>query len=114
MLSLYLPLHAADNDLAELGKAAFDGKLERVRELLDKKPELLNGNGKDGTSLCAATFLARKEVIELLLSKGADPNLTTHQHNVPKGADDQMTKPMSVTSLSRLCRCCEDASGRKG
>ncbi|MBC7979261.1 MAG: ankyrin repeat domain-containing protein [Armatimonadetes bacterium] len=99
MLTLYLPLYGSEIDAGGLLEAASKGDLERVRELLTKNPDLLNGTGNGGTPLCAATILARKEVIELLLSKGADVNLPTHQYFVPKGDDNQMPKPLSVTPL---------------
>ncbi len=99
MLSLCLPLHGGENDSRGIFEAAFEGDLKRVRELLTKNPDLLNATGQGGTPLCAATLLARKEVIELLLSKGADANLPTQQYLVPKGDDKQMLKPLSVTPL---------------
>jgi hypothetical protein len=64
MLSLCLPLHGGENDSRGIFEATFEGDLKRVRELLTKNPDLLNATGQGGTPLCAATLLARKEVIE--------------------------------------------------
>ncbi|MEY3897424.1 MAG: hypothetical protein RLZZ214_2945 [Verrucomicrobiota bacterium] len=92
-------LCAAGPDTAEFSKAAFDGNLERVKELLAKDPALLNRIGESGTALGAAALLARKDVVEFLLSKGADVELPSLQYDVPKGSDDPMPRQLSRTPL---------------
>lgn len=98
-LALCGTLCAAEPDAVEFNKAAFDGNLERVMELLAKDPALLNGTGESGTALGAAVFLARKDVVEFLLSKGANVELPSPESGVPKGSEDQMPRPLNRTPL---------------
>ena len=57
-------------------EAAAVGDEPRVRELLDDDPELLGSFSEDGFSLLGlAAFFGRVEVLNLLLERGADPNL---------------------------------------
>lgn len=97
--ALFGTLCAAEPDAAEFNKAAFDGNLERLEELLVKDPAILNSTGERGTALGAAVFLARKDVVEFLLSKGADVELPTAQSDVPKGSDDSLPRQLSRTPL---------------
>ncbi len=59
----------------------------------------MNSRGAGGTALGAAVFLARKDVVEFLLSKGADVELPSLQSDVPKGSDDPMPKWLSRAPL---------------
>jgi hypothetical protein len=61
--------------------AHFD--LERVRELTDQRPELAKaswdwGFGDWESALGAASHTGRREIAELLIARGARPNLFTH------------------------------------
>ena len=58
----------------ELPEAVAVGDLERSVALLDRSPELLSKPAQDGfTPLVLAAWLARVEVLEELLRRGADP-----------------------------------------
>jgi len=55
--------------------AAARGDLNQVKALLDAQPELLNANDEHGwTPLSLAVREGKKDVVEFLLSKGADVN----------------------------------------
>jgi ankyrin repeat protein len=59
-------------------EAAATGKANRVRSLLDKDAGLTNSYSADGfTALGLATFFGHKDVVELLLSKGAKVNVAS-------------------------------------
>ena len=62
--------------------AALKGDLERVRELIDEKPSLVNESneynsyyGGCGSPLKNAAATGHIEIVKLLLDRGADPNL---------------------------------------
>ena len=56
-------------------EAAAAGVVDRVRELLDAEQSLANAFAPDGfTPLGLAAFFKRREVVALLLRRGADPN----------------------------------------
>lgn len=56
-------------------EAAAVGRLDRVRELVNSRPELLNAYSHDGwTPLHLAGHFGQKDVAAFLLSKGADVN----------------------------------------
>lgn len=62
--------------------AALKGNIERVRELLDQDPSLANrisdcftGYGGSGAALTNAAAGGHLEIVQLLLDRGADPNL---------------------------------------
>lgn len=60
-----------------LFEAACLGKVERVRELLERRPESINSKGFGGaTALHFAAFLGHRGVVELLLEKRAEVNAT--------------------------------------
>jgi len=61
---------------AKLKDAAKEGKLEEVREMLDRgiDPNVLV---KDTSTLALAVYWDRTEVVKLLLERGADPNIGT-------------------------------------
>ena len=66
----------------DLGTACRVGDLERVRELLDLDPSLANRVSEyvtyylgSGAPLRNAAANGHREIVELLLSRGADPNL---------------------------------------
>lgn len=56
-------------------EASAAGKLDRVRDLLDENPSLLNAYAPDGFQpLGLASFFGHGPVVELLLSRGAEVN----------------------------------------
>jgi ankyrin repeat protein len=69
---------------AELYEAAQKGDLDGVRQALDKGADI---NALDPecseTALHAAVDKSQKEVVELLLSKGANPDIVSGQHFTP-------------------------------
>jgi len=76
----------------DINTAAHLGDLERVRELLDADPSLANRASDHGgyylgggTPLKNAAATGRIEIVQLLLDRGADPNLP-EEHIAPKGA----------------------------
>ena len=63
-----------------VGKSHFD--LDRVKELVDKRPELARATwdwsfGDWESALGAASHVGRRDIIEYLISKGARPNIFT-------------------------------------
>ncbi len=73
----YLIARGADYDIST---AAQLGDLERVRDLLDARPELVNevrtsSGYYNGAPLRCAAGGGHLEVVEFLLERGADPNL---------------------------------------
>ncbi|MFD1163032.1 hypothetical protein [Hwangdonia seohaensis] len=63
-----------------VGKSHFD--LNRVRELVDKRPELSRatwdwGFGDWETAIGAASHVGRRDIVTYLISKGAKPNIFT-------------------------------------
>jgi ankyrin repeat protein len=71
----YLLARGADYDIAT---ATRIGDLDRVRELLDRKPDLINQvptySYYSGTPLRNAAGAGHLEVVKLLLERGANPN----------------------------------------
>ena len=93
--TLWSGAEAARNLIAELRSsgascdiwtAAFVGNLDRVRNLLDTDPSLVNrmGDDRSGTPLVHAAGQGHLEVTRLLLERGADPNLP-EEGNAPHG-----------------------------
>ena len=64
----------------EIIKAAKNGNVASVRELLAREPSLINARDKDGsTPLHCATWKGQREVAALLIKAGADVN--AHNNN---------------------------------
>lgn len=56
-----------------LWESAATGQADRLRELVDAEPALVNTISRDGSyPLALASFFGHKEAVELLLAKGAD------------------------------------------
>jgi ankyrin repeat protein len=64
----YLLAHAP----LSLNDAAFHGRLERVKELVEANPALVNGPDGKGTPLRQAAAAGHVSVVQYLLGKGAD------------------------------------------
>lgn len=68
--------HKSQLDIFE---AASLGIVERVKQLLEEKPELLNDYSNDGfTLLGLAAFFGHFDLAQELLEKGADPNIAAN------------------------------------
>jgi ankyrin repeat protein len=69
---------------AELYQAAQKGDLDGVRQALDKGADINALDPECGeTALHAAVDKSQKAVVELLLSKGANPDIVSGQHYTP-------------------------------
>jgi uncharacterized protein len=65
----------AEGPELDVHEAAAVGDVDRLRELLDGRPELASAVATDGfTALHLAAFFRRPEGVRLLLERGADPN----------------------------------------
>ena len=65
----------ADLDLHD---AAAAGRIERVRELVERDPSLVNAVSEEGfPPMGLAAYLGHEEVVEYLVAKGADVNFTS-------------------------------------
>src|SRR5262249_62027581 len=61
---------------AEIFGALTTGRIDRVRELLDERPDLINARNESGDSLLlAAAYTGHRDLFELLLAKGAGVSL---------------------------------------
>ena len=71
---------------SDIGIANLIGNVERVREILDREPSLVNQliDRRAGTPLVLAAGRGHLEVVRLLLEHGADPNLP-EKGNAPHG-----------------------------
>jgi 7,8-dihydropterin-6-yl-methyl-4-(beta-D-ribofuranosyl)aminobenzene 5'-phosphate synthase len=80
VMSLWaLPLLAQD-----ILKAAQQGDIDTVKKLLNKNPDLLKTKDENGiTPMHVAANGGHKEIIELLLSKGADANIKDNNGRTP-------------------------------
>lgn len=80
--------------------AAREGEVPAIRALLDQHGELLNARGGDGmrTALHFAAWNRKQSVVELLLERGADPNIrcqgdnATPLHFAAEGGDLEIVK----------------------
>jgi ankyrin repeat protein len=70
----------------DIWTAAWIGHVDRVRQLLDLDPSLVNRSSADrfGTPLVQAAGRGHLDVVRLLLERGADPNLR-EEGNSPHG-----------------------------
>jgi ankyrin repeat protein len=63
---------------ADLCAATMAGDADRVRALLDERPELVRAHAPDGsTVLHLAAWKGHAKVAEVLLARGADPSVAT-------------------------------------
>lgn len=72
----------------DLIKAATKGKLERAKELIDKGEKINEADANGWTPLMWAAYYQHLPVLDLLLEKGADPDLqaTAAHSSLAKGA----------------------------
>ena len=61
-------------DTLPIHHAARTGDLDRVKELIEGNPQIINRRDGDGTPLHLAACSGHKDVVIYLLSKGADVN----------------------------------------
>ncbi|HZD12392.1 MAG TPA: ankyrin repeat domain-containing protein, partial [Candidatus Binatus sp.] len=63
----------------DLTEASSIGNLQALQQILAKNPEAVNSFSSDGfTPLGLASYLGRKNIVEHLLSKGADVNTVSN------------------------------------
>ncbi|GEM_PF-316655 len=81
LVALYSGQKVAAANLIALGAdldvhdAAASGRIERVRELVERDPALVNAVSAEGfPPLGLAAYLGQEEVVEYLIAKGADVN----------------------------------------
>jgi len=72
-----------DIALKDLLEAANNRRTERIAEILDAHPNLINERGGDGTrtALHFASFAGHTDAMSLLLQRGADPNIRCEGDN---------------------------------
>jgi uncharacterized protein len=67
----------AEGPELDVHEAAAVGDVDRLRELVELRPELTNALASDGfTPLHLAAFFGRTDAVRLLLDRGADANTT--------------------------------------
>jgi len=62
--------------LKQLHDAIFDEKLSQVKQIIEADPELVNQKKNARTALHVAARSGNSEMVEFLLAKGANPNIT--------------------------------------
>ena len=71
----------------EIHEATWKGDLEKIKKLLDKKPELVNAQDESGwTPLHYSVYYFQEnhtEIIDLLIAKGAKVNIRTIDMRTP-------------------------------
>lgn len=73
----------------DIFEACATGRLERVRTLLDKQPDLITAYSSDGwTALHLAAFFKHPQLVALLIERGADIAARSHNQmaNLPLNA----------------------------
>jgi len=66
---------AAKKPVLDIFEASVLGKLEQIRNLIDRDPSLVNSYSPDGfTPVALAAYLGQMDVTEYLLEKGANVN----------------------------------------
>lgn len=69
---------ARDRDDLSIFEATVLGRIERIAELVEAIPEAVNAISPDGfTPLGFAAYFGRIEAVNLLLAKGANPNVVS-------------------------------------
>ena len=77
---------AAGREL-DVFEASALGRTERVRELLDAEPSLVNAYGDDGFHpVGLASFFGNVETARLLYERGADPNQLARNEHIQTAA----------------------------
>jgi ankyrin repeat protein len=80
IVSLFTLIWSIPAFSGEIHDAAIKGDLAKVKSLLEKNPELVSSKDKDGFT---PLFVSHKDVVELLLAKGADVNSKDNNGNRP-------------------------------
>jgi hypothetical protein len=76
-------------------EAANYGLFDRVRALIDEDASRVNERGEWGAALHEAVFFGHREIVKLLLSRGADPALTACRGESAHGGATRRTSPGS-------------------
>ena len=63
-------------------EATVLGRLEQVKDMVKRNPELVNSYSPEGfTALALSAYLGQKEVVEYLIASGADANSTARNQS---------------------------------
>jgi uncharacterized protein len=77
----------ADDPELNVFEAAALGRTDRVRELVEADPRLVNGFGDDGFhALGLACFFGHVDAARVLLDRGADPNMLARNEHIQTNA----------------------------
>ncbi|MEM7473797.1 MAG: PQQ-binding-like beta-propeller repeat protein, partial [Planctomycetota bacterium] len=86
--------------------AAREGNVTQIKKLLDEGLDVNSGNAYGATALMFACSKGQKEVVELLLERGADPNLkdTFYSATAMAWAAMKQQQEISMTLLKAGCK----------
>jgi ankyrin repeat protein len=88
----------------DLYEAAASESMERVEELVRADSSLVNTYSSDGfTALGLSAFFGHQEVVEFLLTAGADPNLAARNpmHVTPLHSAAAHSRPTVAFAVAR-------------